>query len=98
MRVAHLVPYEMVFVNNIHNAAHWETYVIPGVGSEIVLNGAPARLFAPGDPVVIMAMIELDPHPENLRKFEHRIVYVLDDTNIKIEVTVERIDVDEWFV
>jgi aspartate 1-decarboxylase len=30
MEAAELMPFEYVHVNNINNAAHWETYVIPG--------------------------------------------------------------------
>ena len=61
-----ITPYEFVHVNNINNAAHWETYVIEGKGNEVILNGAPARLFQPGDLVTIMALIfaqhKLDEH------------------------------------
>ncbi|MDE2237943.1 MAG: aspartate 1-decarboxylase, partial [Elusimicrobia bacterium] len=58
MRAAGMLPLQMVHVNSMANAAHWETYVIPGApgGGEICLNGCPARLFHPGDEVIIMAV------------------------------------------
>lgn len=54
LKSAGIAPYEMVHVNNITNGNHWETYVIPGETGDIILNGAPARLFLKGDKVVIM--------------------------------------------
>ena len=34
MKAANLRPFEFVHVNNLSNAAHWETYVIPGKQGE----------------------------------------------------------------
>jgi aspartate 1-decarboxylase len=58
LKAAGILPYELVHVNNVNSAAHWETYVIPGPKGEIILNGSPARLFQPGDPIVIMVFSE----------------------------------------
>ena len=54
-----LEPFELVHVNNLSNAAHWETYIIPGSIGQIVLNGPPSRLFQKGDLVVILGMVQL---------------------------------------
>jgi aspartate 1-decarboxylase len=54
MLAAGFYPNQLVHINNFNNAAHWETYLIPGDPGVICLNGAPARLFMPGDEVVIM--------------------------------------------
>ncbi|HEY6465315.1 MAG TPA: aspartate 1-decarboxylase [Candidatus Acidoferrales bacterium] len=55
-------PFQMVNVHNVSNAAAWQTYVIAGErGSGIIcLNGPPARLFQPGDKVIIMAEAYLE--------------------------------------
>lgn len=54
---ANIYPYEKVQVVNIHNGSRLETYAIAGArGSGVVcLNGAAARLTAPGDLVIIMS-------------------------------------------
>ena len=59
MEAAGIVPFQLVHINNISNAAHWETYVIPGSDGEIQLNGSPARLFHPGDKVIILVLEEM---------------------------------------
>ena len=57
MEAAGLLPYEAVWVWNIHNGERFETYVLAGdKGSgEICLNGAAARKAQPGDLVIIAA-------------------------------------------
>ena len=57
MEAAALLPFEQVHVLNLNTGARLETYVIPGQpGSGIVcLNGAAARLGAPGDKVIILS-------------------------------------------
>jgi aspartate 1-decarboxylase len=78
MKAAGLQPFELVHVNSLENAAHWETYVIPGVegfeDGEIILNGAPSRIFQRGDVVVIMAFAQLS--EGELADFLQRVVYV----------------------
>jgi len=61
MEAAGMVPFQLVHINSMSNAAHWETYIIvgkPGAG-EICLNGCPARLFQPGDEVVILSLEQM---------------------------------------
>lgn len=65
-------PYELVHINNLSNAAHWETYVIPGTAGQIVLNGPPSRLFQKGDLVVILGMVTLSLGEQ----VEHKTVFV----------------------
>lgn len=48
-------------VVNVNTGARWTTYVIPGKKpGGFVLNGAAARLGAPGDVVIIMIYAHLD--------------------------------------
>ena len=54
MALADVLPYEQVAVLDIDNGARFETYAIEGGPGEICLNGAAARLVAPGDKVIII--------------------------------------------
>ncbi|HWB08256.1 MAG TPA: aspartate 1-decarboxylase [Pirellulales bacterium] len=76
MEAADIVPYQFLHVNSMANAAHWETYAIPGeYGSGVIcLNGCPARLFQPGDEVIIMSLEQMT--REEAGNVEHRVVYV----------------------
>jgi len=69
MEAAKLRPFEFVHVNNLSNAVHWETYVIEGDQGQICLNGPPARLFQPGDLVVILGFSYLSDN--EFDGFEH---------------------------
>ena len=76
MEAADIVPYQLLHVNSMANAAHWETYAIPGeYGSGVIcLNGCPARLFQPGDEVIILSLEQMT--REEAEAVEHRVVYV----------------------
>ncbi len=89
MKAANLRPFEFVHVNNLSNAVHWETYVIPGNDGQIVLNGPPARLFQKGDKVVILGFSYLT--NEEMSTFEHVDVMVT-DTNEITDVIVSKSD------
>ena len=80
MAAAGIRPFEFVHVNNLSNAVHWETYAIPGNDGQICLNGPPARIFQPGDLVVILCFSYLEEH--ELESFQH--VDVLVDSNNEI--------------
>ncbi|MHC4660216.1 MAG: aspartate 1-decarboxylase [Planctomycetota bacterium] len=59
---ANLLVYEQVHVFNITAGTRFVTYVIEGEKSgdgEICLNGAAARLAAPGDEIIILSFVEL---------------------------------------
>lgn len=61
MAAAGILPYQLVHINSMANAVHWETYAIPGRAhsGEVCLNGCPARLFQPGDQVIILALEQM---------------------------------------
>lgn len=74
MRAADIKPYELVHINNMANAVHWETYAIPGEPGQICLNGCPARLFQPGDEVIILSLGQVD--ESELAEFSQKVVLV----------------------
>jgi len=83
MEAAGILPYERVQVVNINNGSRLETYALPGSpggGGEVVLNGAAARWFSPGDLVIIMAYGFYT--PEEART--HRPLVVLVDEKNRI--------------
>jgi aspartate 1-decarboxylase len=81
MAAAGIMPYQILHINSMANAAHWETYAIPGPpgSGEICLNGCPARLFLPGDEVIILSLEQMT--REEAATVEHKVVYV--DANNK---------------
>jgi len=79
-------PFQMVHINNVSNGIHWETYVIAGKrGSGVVcLNGPPARIFQPGDKVIILAEAYIE--PSELKDLNPTVVFVDDKNKItKVE-------------
>lgn len=76
MEAAGILPFQLVHINNMSNAAHWETYVIAGTkgAGEICLNGCPARIFQPGDEVIVLALEQLS--REEAAKVEQKVVFV----------------------
>lgn len=82
---ARLHPYEKVLVVNLENGSRLETYIIPadrGSG-EISLNGAAARLVAPGDRVIIMSFANVPyPPPDD---WEPRVL-IMGEDNVVQEV------------
>lgn len=62
MRLTDIVPGEQVAVWNLSNGQRIETYAIelPEGSGEIVVNGAAARHFHPGDKVIIVAFCLTD--------------------------------------
>lgn len=64
LRAAGIRPNEAVLVLDIDNAARFETYVIRGeAGSGVIgINGAAAKLVAPGHRVIVVAFGLLEPH------------------------------------
>ncbi|HLI68622.1 MAG TPA: aspartate 1-decarboxylase [Ktedonobacteraceae bacterium] len=73
---ANIYPYEKVQVVNINNGSRLETYTIAGArGSGVIcLNGAAARLNAPGDLVIIMSYADYD--EQEIRQLTPRLVFV----------------------
>ena len=91
MRAADIKPYELVHINNMANAVHWETYAIPGKPGEICLNGCPARLFQPGDEVIILSLGQFD--DAELVKFCQKVVHV-DRKNTIVSVDTNALAVE----
>lgn len=60
MKAADLLENEQIDVVNVNNGARFSTYVIPGERGDCCLNGAAARLGAPGDLLIIMAFDLID--------------------------------------
>ena len=86
MDAADMVPYEQVHVVNENNGNRLVTYLIEGErGSGTVqLNGAAARLGAPGDIVIVITYAEYE-DADLKRGFEPRVVFV-NDENRQVEV------------
>ena len=86
MDAADMLPYEQVHVVNVNNGNRLVTYIIEGErGSGTVqLNGAAARLGAPGDIVIVITYAEYD-EADLEHGFEPRVVFV-DDENHQVEV------------
>ena len=76
MKAACIAPFQLLHINSMANAVHWETYAIPGKSGsgEICLNGCPARLFHAGDEVIILSLEQMT--RAEAAKVEHRVVYV----------------------
>ncbi len=79
---AGMLPYEQVHVLNINTGTRFVTYIIEGErGSGVVcLNGAAARLGAPGDTIIAITYAEMSPEEAK----NHQPVVVLVDRNNKI--------------
>lgn len=80
MHAAGIRPYQLVHINGVEGAHHWETYAIPGRPGELTLNGPPARLFRPGDQVIVLGLEIVDPFRMEGRV--HRAVFVGEDNAI----------------
>jgi aspartate 1-decarboxylase len=91
MEAAHIVPFQLVHINNMSNAVHWETYVIAGKRGkgEVCLNGCPARLFQPGDEVIVLSLEQLT--RQEAKHLEQRVVFV-DTENKPVRVQTKRVD------
>ena len=86
MDAADMRPYEQVHVVNVNNGNRLVTYIIEGErGSGTVqLNGAAARLGAPGDIVIVITYAEYDEKELDV-DFEPKVVFV-DDRNRQVSL------------
>src|SRR5271155_4888568 len=89
MALADIAPYEQVAVLDIDNGARFETYAIEGERGEVRLNGAAARLVAPGDKVILITYAEFD--REELSSYRPLVVHV-DGRNQVIDEDEARFD------
>lgn len=78
-------PFQYVNITNVSNAVFWRTYIMAGPRGkgDICLNGPPARLFAPGDKVIILAEVLIE--PKELDTLNPVVVFV-DDKNRVTEI------------
>ncbi|CAN5413188.1 aspartate 1-decarboxylase [soil metagenome] len=79
---ANLLPGELVHIVDINNGARLETYTIAGErGTGIIgINGAAARLVAPGDLVILIAYAQFE--DAEARTFVPNVVFVDADNAI----------------
>jgi len=85
MAAADLLPGEKVDVVDIDNGNRLSTYVIEGpAGSGIIgINGAAARLVAPGDLVIVISYVQLS--QQALAEHQPRVVFV-DRSNQPVDI------------
>ena len=86
MEAADILPYEQIKVYNINNGARFDTYAIAGPSGkgDICLNGAAARMGAPGDLIIIATYANFD----QAEIVAHKPVVVLvDSRNRKCDKT-----------
>ena len=76
LEAADILPYEAVCIWDVNNGSRLETYASEGErGSGVVcVNGAAARLVAPGDLVIIASFVSLD--DKEARSHEPKLVFV----------------------
>ncbi len=76
MDLADLMEFEQVAVVDVDNGARLETYVIEGErgSGAICLNGAAARLVAPGDRVIVISYADYE--QADLATYAPRVVHV----------------------
>jgi aspartate 1-decarboxylase len=74
MKVADIREMEQVHVLDIDNGNRLVTYAIAGGPGDVCLNGAAARLVAPGDRVIIISYADYD--EEELNDFSPQVVHV----------------------
>lgn len=82
LREANILPYEMVQITNLSNGAIWHTYALSGDegAGTICLNGPPARLFQPGDKVIILSLAWMS--DDEWRNMTANVLFVDDDNQI----------------
>jgi aspartate 1-decarboxylase len=74
MALADIREHEQVAILDIDNGARFETYAIVGESGEVCLNGAAARLVAPGDRVIVITYADYE--DGELGGFEPTVVHV----------------------
>ena len=89
MEAADILPFEKVQVVNVNNGSRLETYVIEGErdSGTIQLNGAAARLGAPGDHVIVISYADYE--ESELENFTPKLVFV-DDKNRIVREKIRR--------
>jgi aspartate 1-decarboxylase len=85
LKNAGIMPYEEVLVANVTNGERVETYVVPApAGSkEITVLGAAARLFSPGDIVIIMNFAYYT--PEEMPTLKPKVLICNEDNSYQLK-------------
>ncbi len=81
LKVAQMHAWEKVDVLNVNNGARFSTYIMPGKKGEICLNGAAARMAAPGDKVIIVTYTYIQ--EQDAENWQPKIILLDDENNIK---------------
>ncbi len=83
MAAADIQPFQLLHINSMATAVHWETYAIPGTSGsgQICLNGCPALLFKPGDQVIILSLEQMS--REEATQVRQKVVHVDASNQIK---------------
>ena len=91
MEAAGFLNHEKILVGNITNGERFETYCIPGPSGsgQIGLNGAAAHKGKPGDLLVILTFIQLD--PEEASAWEPRLI-IIEGDNSKFKKITNQIE------
>jgi len=87
MEAAGIVPFQLLHINSMANATHWETYAIPGAPGkgEVLLNGCPAMLFHKGDQLIILSLEQVE--RSKAAKLTQKVVHVdADNKVVRVEV------------
>jgi aspartate 1-decarboxylase len=82
LEAADIQEFEQVAVLDVDNGARFETYTLAGVrgAAQITVNGAAARLVAPGDTIIVISYASYD--AEELAGYAPRVVHVREDNTI----------------
>ena len=91
LEAADIMAHEQVHVVDVDNGARFETYAIEGEHGQICLNGAAARLVAPGDKVIIITYADYE--RAELEGYVPRVVHV-DGRNRVIDEASARLDAE----
>ena len=85
LKTAGIMLYEEVLVANVTNGERVETYVVPApAGSkEITVLGAAARLFSPGDIVIIMNFAYYT--PDEMTTLQPKVLLCDEDNSYKLK-------------
>jgi len=89
MQAADIIPNEQVAIWNVTNGSRFETYALEGPQDSgvICVNGAAARLVAPGDLVIIASYCSMNDAEARVHK--PRLVFVDAGNRIKLEPEAE---------
>ncbi|HEX4081783.1 MAG TPA: aspartate 1-decarboxylase [Acidimicrobiales bacterium] len=91
MAAADILAHEQVAVLDLDNGARFETYAIEGGPGVVCLNGAAARLVAPGDRVILLTYADYE--PAELEGYAPVVVHV-DRANRQIDEAAARLDAE----